>query len=291
MRRLIIALLTLLSSYILYAQDSISINSNLDALKAMQDQISVLSTSLGRLQHDIREAEKGIGLQKESIEEMQSKMIELGNSLENTTVGIKQEIEGTKDDIVQSKEEIAKRVNSKFMFALILGLLLVSIMAIVIVLLKKRVSGTNNALASIRKSQEALQVESLKLDEKLLNVLESQFSSNVTCKTEDHSLVLKIADELARMETNLSRMDKSIRGYKQLSSALMRIKGNLSANGYEFVDMIGKPYHEGMTVDADFIFDDSLEDGQRLITGVLKPQINYNGRMIQPAKILVSQNC
>ena len=62
------------------------------------------------------------------------------------------------------------------------------------------------------------------------------------------------------------------------------------AQGYEIVDMLGKPYNEGMKAIANFVLDESLEEGQQIITGIAKPQINYKGVMIQAAQITVSQN-
>lgn len=88
----------------------------------------------------------------------------------------------------------------------------------------------------------------------------------------------------------MSRMDSSIRGYKQLAKAVSRIKDNFNANGYEIVDMLGKPYNEGMKVIAEFVLDEDLEERQQIITGITKPQVNYNGQMIQAARITVSQN-
>ena len=106
----------------------------------------------------------------------------------------------------------------------------------------------------------------------------------------DHSLALKVADEIVRIELNLSRMDASVKGYKQLAKAVGRIKNNFQANGYEIIDMLGKPYNEGMKVVANFVPDETLKEGEQIITGVTKPQINYNGKMIQSAQITVSQN-
>ena len=100
----------------------------------------------------------------------------------------------------------------------------------------------------------------------------------------------KVADEIVRIELNMSRMDSSIKGYKQLAKAVERIKDNFKANGYEIVDMLGKPYNEGMKVIANFVVDEDLEEGKQIITGITKPQINYNGQMIQAAQITVSQN-
>lgn len=160
-------------------------------------------------------------------------------------------------------------------------------------------SGTAT-IADVRKAQEALQAaqtkmqeESVKLDDKLLDLFNRQLanSSKVAGNDKpDHSLALKVADEVARIELNMSRMDSSIRGYKQLSKAVGRIKDNFNANGYEIVDMLGKPYNEGMKVIAEFVLNEDLEDGAQIITGITKPQVNYNGQMIQAAQITVSQN-
>ena len=68
------------------------------------------------------------------------------------------------------------------------------------------------------------------------------------------------------------------------------MKDNLLANGYELVEMLGKPYNDGMKVTANFVEDEELEQGQQIITGIIKPQINYKGTMIQSAQITVSQN-
>lgn len=54
--------------------------------------------------------------------------------------------------------------------------------------------------------------------------------------------------------------------------------------------MLGKPYDEGMKVIANFILDENLEEGKQIITGIAKPQVNFNGKMIQAAHITVSQN-
>jgi len=85
-------------------------------------------------------------------------------------------------------------------------------------------------------------------------------------------------------------MDHTIKGYKQLSKGIERIKDNFKAKGYEITDMLGKPYVEGMKVVANFVPDESLPEGSQIITGIIKPQILFNGTMIQAAEITVSQN-
>ena len=182
------------------------------------------------------------------------------------------------------------------------GLSLVFFVAIIVVAYKlgKRINSGTATIADVRKAQEALQAaqikmqeESVKLDDKLLELFNRQLANSPKVAgndNPDHSLALKVADEVARIELNMSRMDSSIRGYKQLSKAVGRIKDNFNANGYEIVDMLGKPYNEGMKVIAEFVLNEDLEDGAQIITGITKPQVNYNGQMIQAAQITVSQN-
>ncbi len=179
------------------------------------------------------------------------------------------------------------------------GLLALSVLGFGGYLFVKR-RNDSTSMDEVRKAQELLQSaqakmqeDSVKLDNQMLMLVEKQMNATpvVTAQAEtDHSLALKVADEIVRIELNLSRMDSTVKGYKQLSRAVERIKNNFQANGYEIVDMLGKPYNEGMKVVANFVPDDNLKEGEQVITGVTKPQINYNGKMIQSAQITVSQN-
>jgi len=83
-------------------------------------------------------------------------------------------------------------------------------------------------------------------------------------------------------------MDEGTRGLNQLSASVKRIQDNFAANGYEIVEMLGKPYDEGMKVIANFIPDEDLKAGEQIITRIIKPQVNFNGEMIQSAQIEVS---
>lgn len=167
--------------------------------------------------------------------------------------------------------------------------------------LSKSIKLGTSTIGDVRKAQEALQVaqikmqeESVKLDNQLLAIVQKQLdasaSINKTTGEPDHSLVVKLADEIARIETNLSKMDKSVRGYKQLVQAKDRMINNVRANGYEIISLLGQEYNDGMQFQTRFVPDESLPEGKRIITGMIKMQVNYNGKMIQPAEIVVSQN-
>lgn len=209
---------------------------------------------------------------------------------------------------IQSVETTSQTgISHLSMWGIVSIVVLLIVSALVYIFLRRRVAKGTTAISSIRaaqdnikEAQDNLKEESVKLDTKLVDILDKQMAiegklseqSERSAETAevDHSLALKVADEIARIELNMSRMDSSIKGYKQLSKAVQRIKDNFRSKGYDIVDMLGKPYNEGMRVVANFIPDDTLEEGKQIITGITKPQVNYNGKMIQSAEITVSQN-
>jgi uncharacterized coiled-coil protein SlyX len=165
-------------------------------------------------------------------------------------------------------------------------------------LLGKRIqSSKTDVETQIKNTKTALEEESVKLDNKLVGVLETQLKikqeetkSKPTISNEkaDHSLALKVADEVIRIQKNLSRMDASTKGLKQLGSSVQRIQDNFASNGYELVEMLGKEYSEGMKVTANFVPNEDIETGKEIITRIIKPQVNFKGEMIQAAQIEVS---
>jgi hypothetical protein len=167
-------------------------------------------------------------------------------------------------------------------------------------LLKNNItSNKSDVEIQIMKTKKSLEEESVKLDSKLVEILESQMrlknenhqvsATHNSNGKEDHSLALKVADEIIRIQKNLSRMDDNTKGLKQLNSSVQRIQDNFAANGYELVDMLGKEYNEGMKATVNFVQDEDFSDGKRLITRVIKPQVNYKDTMIQTAQIEVTE--
>ena len=185
-----------------------------------------------------------------------------------------------------------------------LGILIaMGLLACTYYILRRKIKNGATTIDRIRSAQEglesaqkAMQEESVKLDSKLVEILDKQMNRSLNEDKEpkehkiDHSFALKVGDEIAKIETNLSKMDPDVRGYKQLKQALKRIKDNFNAQGYEIVELLGLDYNEGMPFEAQFVPDDTLPEGKRIISGITRLQINYNGMMIQSAKITVRQN-
>ena len=237
---------------------------------------------------------------KANVDSLRQRCDGLFKALEKDRIYFDGQIAATNDSVRVSKTELQSQLSGRTFWGVILLIILLLAIAAVAYYYHKKIRTGNTSIDEVRKAQESLQKvqtslqeESIKLDSKLVELIETRISATpqeTGSKEPDHSLALKVADEIVRMEMNLSRMDSSVRGHRQLSKAVGRIKDNFKANGYEIVDMLGKPYNEGMKVVANFVADESLDEGKQIITGITKPQINYNGKMIQAAQITVSQN-
>ena len=283
---------------------------NNDRVKALEEKYEVLQSQYAYYSIELRSLTEKQKITEHCLKTLKSENYEQSvviDSLRNVCQRLEDKQSADNKSICRKIDETNSNVQenqnmlqSRTLWAgMVVMLLLVAIFGVAYRLVK-RIKLGSTSIDEVRKAQDALQVaqgkmqeESVKLDDKLLELFDRQIANapkNEGNGKTDHSLALKVADEIVRIELNMSRMDSSIKGYKQLAKAVERIKDNFKANGYEIVDMLGKPYNEGMKVIANFVVDEDLEEGKQIITGITKPQINYNGQMIQAAQITVSQN-
>lgn len=193
--------------------------------------------------------------------------------------------------------KLDKDVNTNRLYWIIATLATLIFGGIIYWLLGKRIASSKTDVETqIKNTKKSLEEESIKLDSKLVEVLESQLKlkkeEKVSSNNEiDHSLALKVADEIVRMQKNISKMDEGTKGLKPLIKGIERIQANFASNGYEMVNLLNKDYDERMNIDViNFITDENLTEGRKIITSVIKPQVNYNGVLIQRAQVDVSQN-
>jgi len=229
--------------------------------------------------------------QSNEIKLLSDKVTQNTNNISKTANELGVKIEQTDKTAKQQYSDLDNSLSKSTLYWIIAFLGSLLLLAGVFIFLRKRITKDKaDTVEQIKNTKKTLEEEAVKLDGKLVEILETQLKINKEAPATDHSLALKVADEIVRIETNLSRMDESIKGYKQLAASVRRIKDNFMANGYEMVDMLGKPYHEGIIGKADFVSDENLKEGERIITNVIKPQINFGGIMIQKAHITVNQN-
>ena len=297
MKRKLLLLAIIMFSLSAYAANNADADKRLAELQgkvqALTNELAIVRSNVSTLTKKVADVQILQDSTKAQLQTTNNEVTAVKNDLSSKTIALGDSIGSTNGKLSQTSQDL----DSRSLYGLIGLLCALLIAGLVYLLLRKKIKSGQSAIDSIREAQEKLNEESIKLDNQLVELMNKQLETSKSTSTSadnssaiDHSLALKVADEIVRIELNLSRMDASVKGHKQLSKAVERIKNNFLAQGYEIVDMLGKPYNEGMKVVASFVSDETLKDGEQVITGITKPQINYNGQMIQAAQITVSQN-
>ena len=254
--------------------------SDVDRITVLEEKCSVLQSrhenaddKLKTLADEWEDGERKIEFLKKDNKAQQLAIDSLRNTcsiLEKAQTADRKDINGKIDATDNNVRVNQDMLQSRTLWGIMIVIILLALVTTGSYLLAKRIKSGDTSIDEVRKAQEALgvaqkkmQEESIKLDNQMLAIVQKQLESKPTTSVgtavPDHSLALKVADEIVRIELNMSRMDSSIKGYKQLSKAVERIKDNFNANGYEIVDMLGKPYNEGMKVIAEFVLNEDLE--------------------------------
>ena len=232
-----------------------------------KNEISSISSVTGSLDKKTNQLNNDLSKSNLVISNNSKKIVSTGNILKSIS------------DNVDNNEK-------KVLIAISVTLLIV---LIVYIFLNKK---WNNETNKISLKQKEILEKQLEDSQKLADWLTDKSSSELSSKPNetDHSFAKRVADEIVRMSNNLSRMDDSIRGFKQLSASVRKLIQSLSSNDYEIIELLNKPYSSGMNLEANFVIDEKIKKGAKIITRVIKPQINYKGKMIQSAQVEVSQN-
>lgn len=263
-----------------------------DEIKSLNEQILQLKKVQSEL---LKKINSGDSRLQKSVDSLQNQLSQIDSRISELGGKLSADIQRTDSNAVTRFSSLDESLTSSTRFWIIAVIVLLVITLLIYFILKKRIHSDKDYLTNqLSKTRIDLEEEGIKLDNKLIEILSTQLKVLEVNKSQDtsekdHSLALKIADEIVRIEKNLTNMDPEIKGYKQLEASVKRIKDNFDANGYELVDMLNKPYDQGMKVIANFRPDENLKAGEQLITRIIKPQINYKGSMIQSAQIEVSQ--
>ncbi|WP_417855046.1 hypothetical protein [Xanthomarina gelatinilytica] len=308
-KTIIIALLFGATNLFAQKQDSL-LNEKVDRLEnqlnQQQTDIQKLYSELNKEYRTYRIVKKDlnqtiIDKQQEVVDSLNS-LIEISNQ---KLLSINEQLDAKIQDSEKKADsqiaELDSSVEKNRLYWIIATLATLLLGGLIYWLLGKRISSSKTDVETqIRNTKASLEEESVKLDNKLVEVLETQLKlQQETNKSQpvasnekiDHSLALKVADEIVRMQKNISKMGNETKGLKPLLKGIERIQNNFAANGYEMINHLNKAYDERFNIDViNFITDENLEEGTRIITAVIKPQVNYKGVLIQRAQVDVSQN-
>jgi hypothetical protein len=257
----------------------------------MTGQLNAANSNIQKIEKILTEVADSINIFKNNLANTNSNLQNIADNL-----GVK--MQQTNEKVSADLSIMNAKVTKNTLYWIIAVLLIALFSVLLFGWLKKQLIKEKSGLSDqIKKTSETLRDEQIKLDGQLIKLLDNQMklmiterqTSSTKAEEVDHSLALKVADEIIRIQQNLSNMDSETKGLKQLSASVKRIQANFEGNGYEIVDMLNKRYDAGMKVTANFKPDENLRPDEQIITRIIKPQVNYKGIMIQSAQIEVSQ--
>jgi len=256
---------------------------------------------------------------KKNSEILQNQLFEINGNLNSTINTFDAKINEQKgfldknigilrENLINSKK-LLSYLNSFFFFTILVIFIIIVLLFISFFSLKKSILDIINQLQSeknilknefrdeLMKLTDNLNNEIVKSDNKLIELMEHFIILTNNQKEilsmsygNDHSLVLKIADEITRINNNISMVNRQSKDVDLLTASMKRIIDNFKSNGYEIIDLLNKPYTEAMKVNATFKSDENSSGHQFIITRTIKPQVNFKGKMIQAAHVEVSIN-
>lgn len=223
-------------------------------------------------------------------EQITQQNIELTGQISQQNIELASQISQTRESTTSSINKLDENLSKNTLYWIIAVLFLGILFLLAFIFLRKKITANKASLTeNLKRTRTELEEEAIRLDNKLIQLLDAQLKLKAEDSPEDHSFALKVADEIIRIEKNLNQMDEGTRGLKQLDRAVQRIKDNFVANGYEVVELLGKKYDERMKLTPVFLYDEKMKQGERIITRIIKPQVNYKGEMIQVGQVEVSQ--
>ena len=261
-------------------------------IQTLQKENSSLKSEIGNLNTKISNANKSIDSLRTLTQENSSAISQTANQL-----GI--QITTTEQTANKRIDEVGQSLSTNSLYGIIGVLSAILLSGLLYWLLSKRQkTDKTEVVEQLQKTKSSIEESLVKEFGKQTSLIESELQLLVQQKTAspissnaepDHSLALKVASEINLIERNINLMDKGTKGLKQLERSVGKLKDNLSANGYEMPELLGKQYHQGMKVIVtSSIPDENLEKVSEIITKVLIPQVNFNDKMTQSAQIEVS---
>jgi len=269
-------------------------------IKPLNQKILSLQNENIRIKKNSEEINRKLTTNNNLITKLENKNQELALNLEDSKKELLSKIVEIESKSESRITNVSQSLSKKTLWGIIAFLAAIILSAFLFWLFDKRQKLEKIEFANqLNKTKNIIEDNLEKEFEKQGHVIEAQIRliehqmSNIgnskSIQNQDHSLALKVADELTLIERTISLMDSGTKGLKQLSRSLEKIKDNLASNGYEIPVLLGKPFNQGMKIiPVSTIPDETLDAGVEIITKIIKPQVNFNDKMIQAAQIEVS---
>lgn len=295
MKKIVLAILVVITTNSFAQPTQVDLEKEIKSLDA---KLRNLNSKNEDFKTEIESLKMKLEASQRQITDLESKTDSNSAAINATSEELGIKISTTETTTNQKFTAVDKSVSKSTLYNIIGVLLAVLISGILYFLLsKKQKVDRTDLIDKLSKTKSSLEEGLIKEFGKQTELLETQIKMIEGQKTKtsapaaeiDHTLALRVADEITLIERNISLMDSSVKGLKQLSRSVSKLRDNLLANGYDIPELLGKKYDQGMKVIVvSSIPDENIEKDVEIISKVIKPQVNYQEVMIQTAQIEVS---
>jgi outer membrane murein-binding lipoprotein Lpp len=268
----------------------------------IRSRITQLSRDMNALKRSNDELQRTAAQQRQQIENLTKQLSTAQQEVTRTAESLRT----TDSKVISASKEtqgqiqgINQAISTRTLYWII-GILVVALLSVFsfFTLRKRLASNAKDLHSQITRTKDALEAEAIKLDSKLVEILQTQLSISevernikpVTGSDMDHRLPLKVGDEIHRMRKRIAYMPQEVKGLGALSNSLKRLEEEFNDNGYELEELLGTKYVDGMKIEARFVDNPDIPAGEEIITDVLRPRIKYKGQVIQIAKVEVGKS-
>lgn len=299
MRKITIVLIFL--SLVVRVCAQVKSNVNFESeISSLKTRINVLESKQNKTDSKLKDVTDSMPELREELGLLSSKVDSTCNVIYITDSVLTEKISRTSKDSESKISTVSEQVSNRTLWGIIGVLTTVLLSIFLYFFIKKQVSKNMLAIEDqVLKTRESIEVEQIQVNTKLAELYNGQMEllkaerqnkpSQVNSEV-DHTLALKVADEITKMQMYLSRMDSKVKGFASLNIAVNNVVDNIKANGYDIIDHFNKPFNDGMNMDATMELDPSLEAGVQIIKRVIKPEVHFNNKLIQRAQVIVAFN-
>lgn len=273
----------------------------------LEKQVRLLKTEISTLKQNqqssngkISDLSNTISAQSRSIDSLCKDISKVNEQIKQTSSDMKKDISDTNDNINYKEKAMMSAINTKSVYAGLIGLLALVLSVVIFIRYRRRVNQStldlnniDSQITSLKNEQHRLEENIIASNDKLISAIEKQavvVKTEDEIKDQDHSLALAVANELTRIQQNLNFMDPTVKGVSQLKNRAKAIMTTLNSKQYDIPDLLGKVYNEGDNIIATMELNEDMKEGTNRIKRVIKPQVSYKGKLIQAAEVFVEFN-
>ena len=273
----------------------------------LEKQVRLLKTEISTLKQNqqssngkISDLSNTVSAQSRSIDSLRKDISKVNEQMKQTSSDMKKDISDTNDNINYKEKAMMSAINTKSVYAGLIGLLALVLSVVIFIIYRRRVNQStldlnniDSQITSLKNEQHRLEENIIASNDKLISAIEKQavvVKTEAEIKDQDHSLALAVANELTRIQQNLNFMDPTVKGVSQLKNRAKAIMTTLNSKQYDIPDLLGKVYNEGDNIIATKELNEDMKEGTNRIKRVIRPQVSYKGKLIQAAEVFVEFN-